>query len=318
MRSVLVTGGGGFIGSHLVDGLLGAGHSVRVLDNFATGKRENIEHCRDDVQLYEGDVRDLAVVERAVRGVDAVLHQAALPSVPRSIREPTATNDVNVGGTVNVLDAARRAGVGRVVYASSSSAYGDSAGLPKRETMPANPKSPYAVSKFAPEHYCRVFSEVYGLETLSLRYFNVFGARQDPSSQYSGVIARFCTAALDRRPYTIFGDGGQSRDFTYVSNVVAGNLAALDAPGTTGEVINVACGRRITLLEMIGLLDELTGSIGERHFEPDRAGDVRHSQAAIDRATELLGYRPVVNFEEGIERTLRWYAEQAGGQSARA
>lgn len=306
---VLVTGGAGFIGSNIVDGLLAdGGYRVRVLDNFATGRRENLTHCLGDIEVIEGDIRDLETVEEAVGGVDMVLHEAALPSVPRSVKAPVTTNDVNVGGTLKLLSAAHKAGVRRVVLASSSSVYGDGEQLPKHEGLTPNPRSPYAVSKLTCEHYTKVFSDIYGMETLAIRYFNVFGPRQDPTSQYSGVIAKFMTAALDDKPFTIHGDGTQARDFTFVANVVDANLLALKADRLDGSAINVACGDRITLLDVIETLGTLTGRTGEIVFAEPRVGDVRFSQAAIERAAEVLGYTPSVPFEEGLRRTLEWYA----------
>lgn len=307
--TVLVTGGAGFIGSNIVDGLLAdGGYRVRVLDNFATGRRENLTHCLGDIEVIEGDIRDLETVEEAVNGIEMVLHQAALPSVPRSVKAPVTTNDVNVGGTLKLLSAAHKAGVRRVVLASSSSVYGDGEQLPKHEGMTPNPRSPYAVSKLTCEHYTKVFADIYGMETLAIRYFNVFGPRQDPTSQYSGVIAKFMTAALDAKPYTVNGDGTQARDFTYVENVVNANLLALKADHLDGSAINVACGARITLLDVIETLGSLTGRTGEVVFAEPRIGDVRFSQAAIERAGEVLGYAPSVPFEEGLRRTLEWYA----------
>jgi nucleoside-diphosphate-sugar epimerase len=306
---VLVTGGAGFIGSNIVDGLLADGaYRVRVLDNFATGRRENLTHCLSDIEIIEGDIRDLETVEEAVSGVDMVLHEAALPSVPRSVKAPVTTNDVNVGGTLKLLSAAHKAGVRRVILASSSSVYGDGEQLPKHENMTPNPRSPYAVSKLACEHYTKVFADIYGMETLAIRYFNVFGPRQDPTSQYSGVIAKFMTAALDEKPFTVHGDGTQARDFTFVENVVDANLLALKAEHLDGSAINVACGDRITLLDVVDTLGTLTGRTGEVTFAESRIGDVRYSQAAIERAGELLGYRPRVSFEKGLARTLEWYA----------
>lgn len=307
--TVLVTGGAGFIGSNIVDGLLNdGGYRVRVLDNFATGRRENLTHCLGDIDVIEGDIRDLETVEEAVADVDMVLHQAALPSVPRSVKAPVTTNDVNVGGTLKLLSAAHKAGVRRVVLASSSSVYGDGEELPKHECMAPNPRSPYSVSKLACEHYTKVFADIYGMETLAMRYFNVFGPRQDPTSQYSGVIAKFMTAALDRKAFTVHGDGTQARDFTFVENIVLANLLALKAEHLDGSAINVACGDRTTLLDVIEILGSLTGHAGEIEFAEPRVGDVRYSQAAIERATEFLGYRPVIPFEEGLRRTLEWYA----------
>lgn len=308
-ETVLVTGGAGFIGSNIVDGLLAdGGYRVRVLDNFATGRRENLTHCLPQIDVIEGDIRDLETVEEAVRGVAMILHQAALPSVPRSVKAPVTTNDVNVGGTLKLLSAAHRAGVRRVVLASSSSVYGDGDQLPKHEALTPNPRSPYAVSKLACEHYTRVFSDIYEMETLAIRYFNVFGPRQDPTSQYSGVIARYMTAALDGASYVVHGDGTQARDFTFVQNVVAANILALKSGSLDGSAVNVACGDRTTLLEVIETLRELTGHPGEIVFDEPRVGDVRYSQATIDRAAQVLGYAPIVPFAEGLRRTFEWYA----------
>ena len=305
---VLVTGGAGFIGSNIVDALLrDASFTVRVLDSFATGHRANLAHCVSDIELVEGDIRDHETVEVALDGVQLVLHQAALPSVSRSVNAPVTTNAVNVEGTLKLLSVARRAGVRRVVLASSSSVYGDSRTLPKTEDMPPRPMSPYAVTKLAAEEFCRVFSSIYGIETIALRYFNVFGPRQDPTSQYSGVVAKFMSCALRGTPYAVCDDGTQSRDFTFVDNVVHANLLALRAPHAQGEVVNIACGSRVTLLDMIAELNSLVGrDIGVEHLPP-RPGDIRHSQASIAAAASLLGYKPIVGFSEGLSRTLDWY-----------
>ncbi len=305
----LVTGGAGFIGSHIVEELVRRRERVRVLDNFSTGRRENLAPFLEHVELVEGDLRDLSTVRRVAEGVDYILHQAALPSVPRSIADPLASNDSNVTGTLHLLIAARDAGVKRVVYASSSSVYGDNPTLPKREDMSPAPKSPYAVSKLAGEYYCRVFAQAYGLETVCLRYFNVFGPRQDPASQYAAVIPKFITALLRDEPPTIYGDGHQSRDFTYVSNVVRANLLAATAPDVSGRVFNVACGERYTVLDLVAVLTEILGThITPVHTAP-RPGDVRHSLADITAAREALGYRVEVNFHEGLRRTVAWYRE---------
>jgi UDP-glucose 4-epimerase len=310
----LVTGGAGFIGSNIVEELVRRGERVRVLDDFSTGKRKNLSAFLDDIELVEGDLRDPSAVRRAVEGVDYVLHQGALPSVQRSIDDPLATHAVNATGTLNLLTAAREAGVKRVVYAASSSVYGDSPTLPKREDMIPRPKSPYAVSKLAGEQYCRACTEVYGLETVCLRYFNVFGPRQDPTSQYSGVIPLFITAMLRGEPPTVHGDGLQSRDFSYVDNVVQANLLAATAPGAIGRVFNVACGERYTLLDMIAALNDILGTqIEPVHTEP-RIGDVRHSLADISAAREALGYRVLVGFYDGLRRTVAWYREQIAGR----
>jgi UDP-glucose 4-epimerase len=307
--SVLVTGGAGFIGSHLVDGLLRDGrYQVRVLDNFVTGLRENLAHCLCDIELIEGDVRELETVDVAVHGIDCIIHEAALPSVSRSVKAPITSNDVNVGGTLNLLSSGRKAGVRRFILASSSSVYGDAQELPKAETMIPRPMSPYAVSKLAAEHYCRVFGDLYGIETVALRYFNVFGPRQDPRSQYSGVISKFITNTLAGQPHIVHGDGGQSRDFTYVDNVVAANLAALRCERLSGEAINVACGERRTLLDVIEVLRAISGTEHQVSHLEARPGDVRHSQASIERAAAILGFHPTVQFQEGLRKTYDWYA----------
>ncbi|HEU4365637.1 MAG TPA: SDR family oxidoreductase [Candidatus Krumholzibacteria bacterium] len=316
MATYLVTGGAGFIGSNIVDELLRRGHAVRVLDNFATGRAENLEESRERIELIRGDVRDADAVDRAVAGCDFVLHQAALASVPRSIADPVANNEVNVQGTLHVLMAAQRHGVKRVVYASSSSVYGDSEELPKVEKMPPNPKSPYAVAKLAAEYYCRVFAELHGMTTVALRYFNVFGPRQDPSSQYSAVIPIFVRALVEGRAPTIHGDGEQSRDFTYIANVVAANLLACDANVRGGKVYNIACGGRYTLNELYAALAGRVGSTMKPVYGPPRAGDVKHSMAGIDRIERELGYEVSVPFAEGIERTVRWY-QQVGLKAQR-
>ena len=313
MSTYLVTGGAGFIGSHIVDALLAEGHRVRVLDNFATGKRENIAHVIDQIDLIEGNVRDLEAVRRAVDGAEYVLHQAALPSVPRSIKDPLTTHEVNATGTLNVLIAARDAGVKRVVYASSSSVYGDTPELPKREDMTPRPKSPYAVSKLAGEHYCRAFWEAYRLETVCLRYFNVFGPRQDPNSQYAAVIPRFISALLNGGEVRIYGDGGQTRDFTYVGNVVNANLLAAVAPGAAGPVCNVACGQQTSLLELVSLLAELTGKRPEPVFEPARPGDVRDSLADLGNTAIRVGYAVTTSLRQGLKETVGWLCGESLG-----
>lgn len=307
---VLVTGGGGFIGSHLVDRLLVEGHEVRVLDNFSTGDRENLLHLGQEVELVEGDIQSYERAHEAVRGCEIVFHQAALPSVPRSIQDPLMTNSTNVVGTLNILLAARDCDVRRVIFASSSSVYGANGTLPKQESLPLYPLSPYAVGKLSCEGYCRSFSVVYGLDTVTLRYFNVFGPRQDPLSQYAAAIPRFITAFLAGKPPTIFGNGERSRDFTYVENVVAANILATEANGVAGEVFNIACGERITLNQLVMALAEATGLELEPTFEPPRVGDVEHSFADISHAAEHLGYRPVVNFSDGLARTLTWYEQR--------
>jgi len=309
MATYLVTGGAGFIGSNIVDELLRRGHTVRVLDSFATGREENLQESLARIDLIRGDVRDTGAVERAVAGCDFVLHQAALASVPRSIADPVANNEVNVQGTLNILMAAQKHAVKRVVFASSSSVYGDSEELPKVETMTPNPRSPYAVAKLAAEYYCRVFAELHGMTTVSLRYFNVFGPRQDPNSQYSAVIPIFVKSLVEGHSPTIHGDGEQSRDFTYIANVVAANLLACEANVRGGKVYNIACGGRFTLNELYAALAERMGSRVRPVYGPARAGDVKHSMAGIDRIQREMGYTVSVSFEEGIERTVRWYQD---------
>jgi nucleoside-diphosphate-sugar epimerase len=319
MASYLVTGGAGFIGSHLVEELLRRGQRVRVVDNFATGKRDNVEAAVQNArqgqprlaegppELVTGDLADEEVARRAVEGIDFVLHQAAIPSVPRSVKDPVTSNRANITATLNVLVAARAAGVKRVVYAGSSSAYGDTPTLPKHEGMPTNPLSPYALQKLVGEQYLQMFTRLYGLETVTIRYFNVFGPRQDPSSAYSGVISRFLLALTAGEQPVIYGDGEQTRDFTYVANVVDGVLRAVDAPHASGEVINVAVGGRISLNALLRTLQRLTGNHATARYEAGRAGDVRDSQADISKAERLLGYHPSVDLEEGLKRTLAWF-----------
>ncbi len=311
----LVTGGAGFIGSNLTEALLAAGHRVRIFDNFLTGKRENIagftERFGGAFELIEGDLRDLATTRKACDGVEFVLHQGALPSVPRSVADPALSNSINVGGTVNLLVAARDAGVRRVVFAASSSAYGDTPELPKREPMTPNPKSPYAAQKLAGEHYMRIFYEVYGLETVSLRYFNVFGPKQDPKSMYAAVIPRFITSVLTGNAPTIYGDGTQTRDFTYIDNVIQANLAASQAPRQAcGKTFNIACGERISLLDILEIIYGLASRRVPPKFEPGRTGDVRDSLADISLAKDLLGYSPKVPFPVGLSRTFDYFKNQ--------
>jgi UDP-glucose 4-epimerase len=303
----LVTGGAGFIGSHIVARLLANGEKVRVLDNFSTGKPANIAPFKGRIELIEGDLRDPQALERAVAGCEVVYQQAALRSVPRSIDDPLANNEVNVTGILRLLIAAKTAGVRRVVYASSSSVYGDDPTLPKVETQTPRPISPYAASKIMGEYYCRIYSQLYDLETVSLRYFNVFGPRQDPESKYAAVIPRFITAALAGQPLEVHGDGLQSRDFTYVDNVVEANLLAARAAGIAGEAFNVACGDRFTLLDVVEAIEAALGHKVERAHEPSRAGDVRHTLADISKAMSLLSYRPLVAFDEGMKRTVAWF-----------
>jgi nucleoside-diphosphate-sugar epimerase len=304
----LVTGGGGFIGAHLVERLLCVGHEVRVLDNFATGRRENLLDVLDDVNLVEGDMQSYERVHTAVRGCDVVFHKGALPSVPRSVQDPLTSNAINVTGTLNVLLAARDEGVQRVVFASSSSIYGANPALPKREDLTPFPISPYAVAKLAGEGYSRSFYEVFGLETVALRYFNVFGPRQDPLSQYAAVIPTFITRLLAGDQPVVYGDGEQSRDFTYVENVVEGNLLAMSAEGVAGKVFNVAAGERLSLNRLLELLRALVGREIDARYEASRPGEVLHSQADISLAYHELRYRPLVSVEEGLRRTLAWYS----------
>jgi UDP-glucose 4-epimerase len=307
MAVCLVTGGAGFIGSHLTDALLAGGHVVRVLDNLSTGSRDNLEAVRQRIEMIEGDITDPAAVRRAMRGVELVFHQAALASVPRSVADPLATHAACATGTLNVLVAARDAAVRRVVYAASSSAYGDSARMPKHEDDPTRPLSPYAAAKLAGEQYCAAFTRVYGLETVRLRYFNVFGPRQSPDSAYAAVIPLFIQALTSGRSPLIHGDGEQSRDFTYIDDTVQANLKAAAAPGVAGKVYNVACGRRTSLNELVARLNALLGTdIPATHGAP-RAGDVRHSQADIERARAELGYRPTTDILTGLRHCLDWW-----------
>lgn len=303
MATYLVTGGAGFIGSHLADALLARGDAVRVVDNLSSGLIENVPA---GAEFIEGDLTDPAIAVAAVAGCEFVLHQAAIPSVPRSIAVPRPSHEANIDGTFNVLIAARDEGVRRVVYAASSSAYGDTTVLPKVEDMPPNPRSPYALQKQVGETYCQFFTRDYGLETVSIRYFNVFGPRQHPSSPYSGVLSLFIKAALTGTAPTIHGDGEQTRDFTYIDNVVDGVVRAIDAPKASGEVINVAVGGRVSLNQAWKALDDLLGPLPSPTYGPPRAGDVRDSQAAIHKAERLLGYRPVISFEDGLHRTVDW------------
>src|SRR5205807_1254826 len=309
MSTYLITGVAGFIGSSLARAVLEQGDKVRGVDNFATGKLENLQEILHQIDFREADILDLDAMNEACKGVDYVLHQAAIPSVPKSVLDPLGSNRANVDGTVNVLVAARDAKVKRVVYAASSSAYGDTPTLPKHEGMAPNPISPYAVAKLASEHYMTSFYRCYGLETVSLRYFNIFGPRQDPSSPYSGVLAKFIMQMLRGEQPTIFGDGEQSRDFTYIDNAVEANLLACKAPAAqaAGEMCNVATGRRVTLNETFRALQKLTGYSGEPKYGPERGGDIKHSLADISKAEARLGYRPKVGFEEGLGKTVEWY-----------
>jgi nucleoside-diphosphate-sugar epimerase len=306
MAFYLITGGAGFIGSHLADELARRGERVRVVDSLITGKRENLAHIRG-VEFVEGDLAELDTARRAVDGADFVLHQAAIPSVPRSVQDPLTSHRANIDATLNLLVAARDARVTRVVYAGSSSAYGDTPTLPKSETMGTAPLSPYALQKLVGEQYCQMFTRLYGLETVTIRYFNVFGPRQDPSSPYSGVISLFIRALCEGRRPVIYGDGEQTRDFTYVANVVDGVLRACLAPGVSGEVINVATGGQVSINQLFRSVRNLVGGRVDPVYSPARAGDVRDSQADIEKARRLLGYEPHVPFEEGLIKTVEWY-----------
>jgi nucleoside-diphosphate-sugar epimerase len=317
VATYLVTGGAGFIGSHLVEELLRRGQTVRIADNFSTGKRENLP-AQGTVDLVEGDLAEPGVAEKAVAGCDFVLHQAAIPSVPRSVKDPLASNRANVDATLRVLLAARDAKVKRLVFAGSSSVYGDTAVLPKREDMRASPLSPYALQKLIGEEYCKLFTKLYGLETVTTRYFNVFGPRQDPGSPYSGVISLFIDALTAGRAPTIHGDGRQTRDFTYVADVVNGVLRCCDAPGVAGEVINVAADGQVSLIDLVRSLQAITQTSVEPTFGPTREGDVRDSQADIIKARKLLGFEPAIPFDEGLRRTVAWFRTSAAVARSRA
>ena len=313
MANYLVTGAAGFIGRSIAAVLLARGESVRGVDNFATGKRDNLVGL-EHMDFHEGDLADLSVAQNVCKDIEIIFHEAALPSVPRSVADPIASNIACVDATVSLLAAARAAGVRRVIYAASSSAYGDTPTLPKHEEMLPNPISPYAVAKLSGEYYMKSFAHVYGLETVCLRYFNVFGPYQDPTSQYSGVLALFCSKMLAGETPTIFGDGSTSRDFTFIENTVLGNVLAAEAPAShvSGKVINLATGIRITLNEVVETLRDITGYAGPVTYAPERAGDIRHSLADISLAATLLGYRPAVSFKEGLRRTVDWYKQSLG------
>jgi len=310
MNKYLVTGGAGFIGSHITEELVKRGHEVRVVDNFLTGKRENITSFLDKIELIEGDIRDFEVCKRASEGVDFVLHQAALPSVPRSIKDPLLTNEINIRGTLNILLASREVEVKRVVFASSSSVYGDDPQLPKKEGSEGSPLSPYAVSKRVGEMYCQVFSRILGLSTVCLRYFNIFGPRQDPLSQYAAVIPNFITRMLKEEKPVIFGDGEQSRDFTYVSNVVEANILASEAQDVSGEIFNIAYGERTTVNSLAARINEILMEEISPSYDEPRPGDVKHSFADISKARKMLKYEPLVPFDEGLKESIRWYRER--------
>jgi nucleoside-diphosphate-sugar epimerase len=309
MARYLITGGAGFIGSNLARRLIDLGEEVVIIDDFSTGKRENLEDIADSVKVVEGDICDIATVREATEGADYVLHHAAVVSVPRSIEDPLRSNAVNIDGTLNCLEAAREAGVKRFVYAASSSAYGDSAELPKREDTVPNPLSPYGVAKLVGEMYCKVYYDIYGLETVSLRYFNIFGPYQDPHSQYAAVIPIFITKLLQGERPVIYGDGEQSRDFTFIENAVEANLGAVRSGKAPGHVVNVACGSRFTLNSMLEKLRDLTGSTIDAIYADPRPGDIKHSQGDITVAADLLGYDPKISFEEGLRQTVEWFRQ---------
>lgn len=309
MVRVLVTGGAGFIGSHLTEALLKRGHWVRVLDDFSTGKRENLifQETYPFLEIMEGDIRDLSICKEAVKGIDYIFHQAALPSVQRSVEDPKTSHEVNTGGTLNILLAAREGKAKRVIYASSSSIYGDTPTLPKHEGMPSDPLSPYALQKYIGEQYCRLFYQLYGLETVSLRYFNIFGPRQDPNSIYSAVIPKFIDALIHNRSPIIFGDGEQTRDFTYIENVIQANLLAMSVDHLHGEAINIACGKQTSLNQLLDILKRILKSNLSPIYQEPRPGDVRHSLADIHRGREMIQYEPVVGVEVGLEKTAEYF-----------
>ncbi len=309
MEKFLVTGGAGFIGSNICRKLVAEGCFVRVVDNLLTGRMSNLAGIEDRIDFVQADMGDLSVARAAMQDVDVVLHQGALPSVPRSVEEPELTHQHCVDATFNLLLAARDAKIKRFVYAASSSAYGDTPTLPKLESMPVKPLSPYAVAKLVGEHYCSVFAGVFGLQTIALRYFNVFGPYQDPTSQYAAAIPAFVTSILREEPPTIYGDGEQSRDFTYIDNVVKANLMAARAKSTAGEVVNIACGESVTVNEIIAMINEFLGKNVKPNYEDSRPGDVKHSLADISRAREVIGFEPDVTFKEGLERAIVWYRE---------
>ncbi|MGB9630171.1 MAG: SDR family oxidoreductase [Thermodesulfobacteriota bacterium] len=314
MARVLVTGGAGFIGSHLTEALLRQGHLVRVIDNYSTGKRENLifDQSYPFLEIIEGDIREIEVCKEVMKEIEYVFHQAAIPSVQRSIEDPLTTHSANVEGTLNLLVSAKETGVARFIYASSSSIYGDTPTLPKKEEMPPHPLSPYALQKYIGEQYCRLFSRLYGLETACLRYFNIFGPRQDPTSIYSAVIPRFIDALLNGRAPVIYGDGEQSRDFTYIDNVIQANLLAMEAEKLNGEVINVACGERISLNQLLDLLKKILGSRISPIYEEARKGDVKHSLADIQKAKQILGYEPQVGIHTGLSKTIEYFQKKRG------
>lgn len=313
MANVLVTGGAGFIGSHLSDALVDRGHRVRVMDNFSSGKRENLSAVADRIELFEGDLRDPDHCRRACDDIEFIFHEAAVPSVPKSVEDPQTSHDANVNGTFNLFSAAVACKVKRVIYAASSSAYGDTEVSPKHEGLRPDPLSPYAAQKLLGELYARAFHECYGLQTISLRYFNVFGPRQDQASQYAAAIPAFVTAIMQGTPPTVYGDGEQTRDFTHIDSVVHGNMLAMEVAKTAGEVVNVACGERISVNEIIAAINRVLGTNVKTNHVAPRAGDVRHSCADIRLAKELLGFAPVVGFDEGLRGAIDYYRSQAGG-----
>jgi UDP-glucose 4-epimerase len=305
----LVTGGAGFIGSNIALELLKRGEQVRIIDNFSTGRRVNIAEFESKIELIDGDIRDFWTIREAAKDVDYILHQAALPSVPRSVENPLTSNAVNIDGTLNVLEAARQAGIRRFVMASSSSVYGDTPTLPKREDMLTDPLSPYAVSKLTNEYYCKIYNDLYGLETVCLRYFNIFGPRQDPNSDYAAVIPKFILAMLKGGKPVVFGDGAQSRDFTYISNAVEANILATTAEDAPSKYYNIACGAQFTLNELLDMLREIIGSDIQAEYTQPRPGDILHSYADISRARTDLDYNPSVDFASGLKQTVKWFAE---------
>ncbi len=306
MSIYLVTGGAGFIGSNIVEELVRRGETIRVLDNFSTGKRENINHLLERIELIEGDLRDYDLIKKVMIGVDYVIHQAALPSVSRSIKDPILVNEVNINGTLNVLFAAKESKIKRLVYASSSSVYGDTPVLPKKEEFRPTPLSPYAVTKLTGEYYCQIFYSVYGLETVALRYFNVFGPHQDPYSEYSAVIPKFISIMLSGKIPMIYGDGGQTRDFTYIDNVVMANISSCISPNASGKVFNIACGERISLIQLVKDINNILGIQITPVFGDSKKGDVQHSLADISNAGQILGYSPIVKFNQGLKKTVEW------------
>lgn len=309
-QTALVTGGAGFIGSHIVDRLLAEGLQVRVLDDFSSGREANLASAKNRIELLRGDLRDEALLTRAVEGCDLVFHQAAVPSVPRSVEEPLRTNSVNVTGTLSLLEISRHAGVKRVIFAASSSAYGDTSELPKRESMTPRPLSPYALQKFAGEVYCRLYTELYQLETVALRYFNIYGPRQNPESEYAAVVPKFTVAALEGKSPIIYGDGGQTRDFTFVADAVEANWLAATAPNAPGKVVNIAGGRRTSLNELLGQIAAVVGSDVRATYTDARSGDVRDSLASLDLAVQYLGYRPAVSLAEGLRETVTYFRKE--------